>query len=70
MGHRNEAIGCFRCAAATGGKTSFGPPWEGPGMLTEDRNQEAEQDSAKRLTPFTIGEKNPSRVIKLSRESA
>jgi len=46
MGHRNEAIGCFRCAAATGGKTSFGPPWQGPGMLTEDRNQEAEQDSA------------------------
>jgi tetratricopeptide (TPR) repeat protein len=42
-GHRNEAIGCFRRAAATGGKTSFGRLGKARALLTENRNQEAEQ---------------------------
>jgi tetratricopeptide (TPR) repeat protein len=42
LGHRDEAIGCFRRAAATGGKTSFGRLGKARGLLTEDRNQEAE----------------------------
>jgi tetratricopeptide (TPR) repeat protein len=43
LGHRDEAIGCFRGAAATGGKTSFGRLGKARALLTEDRNQEAEQ---------------------------
>jgi tetratricopeptide (TPR) repeat protein len=43
LGHRDEAIGCFRRAAATGGKTSFGRLGKARTLLTEDRNQEAEQ---------------------------
>ena len=43
LGHRDEAIGCFRRAAATGGETSFGRLGKARALLTEDRNQEAEQ---------------------------
>jgi tetratricopeptide (TPR) repeat protein len=43
LGHREEAIGCFQRAAATGGKTSFGRLGKARALLTEDRNQEAEQ---------------------------
>src|SRR5271165_2984561 len=43
LGHRDEAIGCFRRAAATGGNTSFGRLGKARALLTEDRNQEAEQ---------------------------
>ncbi len=43
LGHRDEAIGCFRRAAATGGKTSFGRLGKARALLIEDRNQEAEK---------------------------
>jgi tetratricopeptide (TPR) repeat protein len=43
LGHLDEAIGCFRRAAATGGKTSFGRLGNARALLTEERNQEAEQ---------------------------
>jgi tetratricopeptide (TPR) repeat protein len=43
LGHRDEAIGCFRRAAASGGKTSFGRLGKARALLTEDRNQQAEQ---------------------------
>jgi tetratricopeptide (TPR) repeat protein len=43
LGHRDEAIGCFRRAAATGGKTSFGRLGKARALLTENRNQDAEQ---------------------------
>lgn len=43
MGHREEAIGCFRRAVATGGNTSFGRLGKARALLTENRNQEAEQ---------------------------
>jgi len=43
LGQRDEAIGCFRRAAATGGPTSFGRLGKARALLTEDRNQEAEQ---------------------------
>jgi Flp pilus assembly protein TadD/LPS sulfotransferase NodH len=43
LGHRDEAIGCFRRAAATGGQTSFGRLGKARALLTEGRNQEAEQ---------------------------
>jgi tetratricopeptide (TPR) repeat protein len=42
MGHREEAIGCFRRASATGGKTSFGRLGKARALLTENRDQEAE----------------------------
>jgi len=42
LGHRDEAIGCFRQAAATGGKTSFGRLGKARALLTEERDQEAE----------------------------
>ena len=42
MGHRDEAIGCFRRAAATGPKTSFGRLGAARALLTEDRDAEAE----------------------------
>jgi tetratricopeptide (TPR) repeat protein len=43
LGHRDEAIGCFRRAAATGGRTSFGRLGKARALLTEERDQEAEQ---------------------------
>jgi tetratricopeptide (TPR) repeat protein len=43
LGHRNEAIGCFRRAAVTGGKTSFGRLGKARALVIEERNQEAEQ---------------------------
>jgi len=43
LGHRDEAVGCFRRAAATGGRTSFGRLGKARALLTEDRNQEAEK---------------------------
>jgi Flp pilus assembly protein TadD len=42
LDHRDEAIGCFRRAAATGGKTRFGRLGKARALLLEDRNQEAE----------------------------
>jgi tetratricopeptide (TPR) repeat protein len=43
LGHVGEAVGCFRRAAATGGRTSFGRLGEARALAIEDRNQEAEQ---------------------------
>jgi tetratricopeptide (TPR) repeat protein len=43
LGHSDEAIGCFRHAAATGGKTNFGRLGKARALLIEDRDQEAEQ---------------------------
>jgi tetratricopeptide (TPR) repeat protein len=43
LGHRDEAIGCFRRAATTGGKTSLGRLGKARELLVEGRNQEAEQ---------------------------
>ncbi len=50
LGHRDEAIGCFRRAAATGGETSFGRLGKARALLTENRNQEAEQVLRRTLT--------------------
>ena len=49
LGHRDEALGCFRRAAATGGKTGFGRLGKARALLIEDRNQEAEQVLRKML---------------------
>src|SRR5271157_2425960 len=49
LGHRNEAIGCFRRAVVTGGKNSLGRLGKARALLTEDRNQEAEQVLRKTL---------------------
>jgi len=49
LGHRDEAIGCFRRAATTGGKTSLGRLGKARALLTEGRNQEAEQVLRKTL---------------------
>ncbi len=43
IGHRDQAIGCFRRAAATAAKTSYGRLAKARALLTEDRDQEAEQ---------------------------
>jgi len=43
LGHVGEAIGCFRRAAATGGRSSFGHLGMARALVIEDRNQEAEQ---------------------------
>ena len=43
LGHHDEAIGCFRRAATTGGKTSFGRLGKARALLIEDRDREAEQ---------------------------
>ncbi len=43
LGYRDEAIGCFRRAAATGGKSSYGRLGKARALLTENRNQEAEE---------------------------
>ena len=50
LGHRDEAIGCFRRAAATGGNTVFGRLGKARALLTEDRNEEAEQVLRKTLS--------------------
>jgi len=43
LSNRDQAIRCFRRAAATGGKTSFGRLGKARALLIEDRDQEAEQ---------------------------
>jgi tetratricopeptide (TPR) repeat protein len=43
LGHREAAIGCFRHAAASGGRHSFGRLGKARALLVEDRNAEAEQ---------------------------
>src|SRR5215467_9389353 len=43
LGHQQEAIGCFRRAEVTGGKSSFGRMGKARALLIEDRNQEAEE---------------------------
>jgi tetratricopeptide (TPR) repeat protein len=43
LGHRDQAISCFRRAAATGDRNSFSRISKARVLLTEDRNQEAEQ---------------------------
>jgi tetratricopeptide (TPR) repeat protein len=43
LGHRKEAIGCFRRAATTGRKSRFGRLGAARALLTEDRNEEAER---------------------------
>src|SRR5271166_5714953 len=43
LGHREEAIGCFRRAAAAGGRTNFGRLGKARALLIEDRNHEAEE---------------------------
>ena len=43
LGYRNEAIDCFRRAAETGGKTSFGQLGKVRALLTEERYREAEE---------------------------
>src|ERR1700678_1784508 len=50
LGHRDEAIGCFRRAAATGGNTGFGRLGKARALLTEERNEEAEQVLRKTLS--------------------
>ena len=41
--HHAEAIGCFRRAAASGGRSNFGRLGQARALLIENRNQEAEQ---------------------------
>ena len=43
LGHRDEAIGCFRRAAATGQNTPFGRLGKARALLTENRDDEAEK---------------------------
>jgi len=43
LGYRDEAVGCFRRAAATGGRSSFGRLGKARALVIEDRNQEAEK---------------------------
>jgi tetratricopeptide (TPR) repeat protein len=43
QGYRDQAIGCFRRAAATGDRNSFSRLGKARALLTEDRYQEAEQ---------------------------
>jgi len=43
LGYRDQAIGRFRRAAAAGDRHSFGRLGKARALLTEDRNQEAEQ---------------------------
>ena len=50
LGHRDEAIGCFHRAAATGGKSKFGRLGKARALLAEDRNQDAEQVLRQALT--------------------
>jgi Flp pilus assembly protein TadD len=50
LGHRDEAIGCFRRAAATGGNTGFGRLGKARALLTEERNEDAEQVLRKTLS--------------------
>src|ERR1700685_1492332 len=50
LGHRDEAIGCFRRAAANGGNTVCGRLGKARALLTEERNEEAEQVLRKTLS--------------------
>ncbi len=50
LGHRTEAIGCFRRAAATGRKNKFGRLGEARALLTEERDAEAERVLRQTLT--------------------
>jgi tetratricopeptide (TPR) repeat protein len=43
LGYRDQTINCFRRAAATGDRNNFGRLGRARALLTEDRNQEAEQ---------------------------
>jgi tetratricopeptide (TPR) repeat protein len=43
LGHRDEAVECFRRAAAAGDRNNFGRLGRARALLIEDRNQEAEQ---------------------------
>jgi Flp pilus assembly protein TadD len=43
MGHRQEAVGCFRRAAAAGQKTRFGRLGAARALLTDNRDDEAER---------------------------
>lgn len=43
LGYRDQAIGCFRRASSTGGKSSLGFLGKARALLTENRNEEAEQ---------------------------
>jgi Flp pilus assembly protein TadD len=43
MGYREEAIGCFRRAATTGGKSAYGRLGAVRALLAEDRDEEAEK---------------------------
>lgn len=43
LGHRDEAIGCFRRAAETGQKTSYGRLGKARALLTQNRDDEAEK---------------------------
>jgi tetratricopeptide (TPR) repeat protein len=49
LGHREEAIGCFRRAAANGDNSIFARLGKARALLIEDRNQEAEQVLRKAL---------------------
>jgi tetratricopeptide (TPR) repeat protein len=49
LGRRDEAIGCFRRAAATGRETSFGRLGKARALLTDNRDQEAEKVLRKTL---------------------
>jgi Flp pilus assembly protein TadD len=49
LGHRDEAIGCFRRAAANGDNSSFARLAKARALLIEDRNQEAEKVLLKTL---------------------
>jgi Flp pilus assembly protein TadD len=43
VGRREEAIGCFRRAAVTGGRSNFGRLGKARALVIEDHNQEAEE---------------------------
>jgi tetratricopeptide (TPR) repeat protein len=43
LGHLDGAVGCFRRAAATGGRSSFGRLGKARALMIEDHNPEAEQ---------------------------
>src|ERR1700722_6564232 len=49
LGHRDEAIGCFRRPASTGSNTSFGRLGKARALLIENRGPEAEQVLRKTL---------------------
>ena len=49
LGHRDEAVACFRRAAGTGQKTPFGRLGKARALLTENRDDEAEKVLRKTL---------------------